>query len=108
MDIGDLSAKENSALLAMLHYWVEHWDWECPTLFGLDHREFQDISSAWPQCLVRHERVAALALLGTMREFLHGASAVGEERVEELIGITHAEAEALFEKLSPRIKTVLA
>jgi hypothetical protein len=42
-----------------------------------------------------------------MRELLHGASAVQDRQVQQLIGISHAEATALLDRLLPRIDRVL-
>jgi hypothetical protein len=107
MRIDDLSAAEQSALPRALKYWTTHWDWECPTLFGLDKNEFETIASTWPACLMERETNAALALVGAMRELLHGASAVQDRQVQQLIGISHAEATALLDRLLPRIDRVL-
>lgn len=107
MRVDDLSAAEQSALPRVLKYWVTRWDWECPTLFGLEKNEFEAIANTWPTCLVKQETNAALALVGAMRELLHGASAVRDRQVQELIGISHAEAAALLERLLPRIDRAL-
>ncbi len=107
MRVDDLSAAEQSALASVLKYWVTRWDWECPTLFGLEKNEFEAIANTWPTCLVKQETNAARALVGAMRELLHGASAVRDRQVQELIGISHAEAAALLERLLPRIDQAL-
>ena len=31
-----------------MQYWLEHWDWECPTLFGLNKSELQQVCDEWP------------------------------------------------------------
>jgi hypothetical protein len=102
MDISDLSREEQNALRSILLYWTEHWDWECPTLFGLQRDDFADVVAHWPYCLTQNQRVATLALVGATREFLHGASAVGKERVQEITGLTLEDAVALVEKVHKR------
>ena len=107
MDISDLSATEQEALRSILRYWAEHWDWESPTLFGMQRDEFTDVLGQWPHCLTQNERAASLALVGAVREFLHGASAVKKEHVKNVTGLSYADAEELMEKLLPRIERAL-
>ena len=107
MNINDLSSTEQSALLRMLEYWRAHWDWECPTLFGLEKNQYEAVVNTWPQSLVEQEATTALALVGALREFLHGASAVRKEQVQKLAGLSYAEATGLLEKLLPRIDRAL-
>ncbi|MEQ1914769.1 MAG: hypothetical protein ABL855_06735 [Sideroxydans sp.] len=107
MDISDLSSTEQNSLRRALAYWVLHWDWECPTLFGLEKAEFQALLDAWPQCLALQEKIAALAIVGALREMLHGASAVNRNSVTSLVGLSYTEACALLDRLLPRIDQCL-
>src|SRR3990167_5840640 len=61
-----------------------------------------DVLGQWPHCLTQDERAASLALVGAVREFLHGASAVKKEHVKNVTGLSYADAEELMEKLLPR------
>lgn len=107
MEIGELSSQEQAALLLILQYWAQHWDFECPTLFGLEQEELQSVAELWPGCLAQNEQVAVQALNGGLREFLYGASAVGPEVVQSVTGIKREEVIALYESIWPRIKAVL-
>lgn len=99
MNISDLSSIEQDSLRRALAYWVSHWDWECPTLFGLEQAELQAQLDAWPQCLALQEKTAVLAIVGALREMLHGASAVNRGSVTSLVGISHTEASELLDRL---------
>ena len=105
MNLDDLSETQSDALRRALSYWATHWDWECPTLFGLDQSDFSAISGTWPRSVAERPRDCALAIAGALRELLFGASA--PPAVESIIGISKAEASDLLEVLMPRIDDVL-
>ena len=105
MQVDDLSGKEVEAVGRILQYWTQHWDFECPTLFGLELPEVQSVAEAWPRSA--SPEVTALAVLGAMREFLYGASATPKERVLSEVGITFEMASALLDHLFPRIEADL-
>jgi hypothetical protein len=78
-----------------MEYWGERWDWECPTLFGLEHDEFVRIVARWPRVDTGSEQAASFAAVGAMRELLFGASAPAADRLPDLIGLSHAQAVGL-------------
>jgi hypothetical protein len=108
MKITNLSTTDQDALQRTLNYWISHWDWECPTLFGLEQSDFQALVSTWPQCLVLQEETAALAIIGGLREILHGASAVKGESIDQFIGICYSEACQLLNRLLPKSSLLAA
>jgi hypothetical protein len=95
----DLSAKESAAIDGMLAHWIEKWNCESPTLFGLQLGEMRLIASDWRNVLRDDEESAAKALLSGMAEILYGASAVRKTKIESLLGITYDEAATLTKKL---------
>jgi hypothetical protein len=100
MDIDALSTSESAAIGRVLHYWTEHWDSECPTLFGLELPELRSVSEAWP--VVQDQSLAEIAVVGSMREFVWGASAIPEEAVLSECGLSYEEACGLLERLISR------
>ena len=108
MQISYLSQDQQAAIPRALAYWVEHWDWECPTLFGLERRELQKIIAAWPNCLESDESRVALAIQGAFRELLLGASAPKPITLPNLIGVSHAEAVTLFNAIDPHLSAEIA
>ena len=83
-----------------LGYWSEHWDWECPTLFGIERVELHSVLSTWPTIAPGTEEQVSLAVVGAYRELLYGASAVARSEVEATIGVTHEQACSLLEQLT--------
>lgn len=107
MEISDLSPAEAAALQRMLNYWINTWDWECPTLFGLEKEDLSMILADWPASLAHHEEVAALAIQGAFRESLYGASTIPPAKIESVFGLSQASLQALWDRLRHRITRAL-
>ena len=85
----------------MLSYWEWHWDWECPTLFGLDLKEYRAAADTWRATPDLALPQVAFAMLGALREFLYGASAVEEESVATIAGMQKPDLIALEHRVRP-------
>ena len=103
MQLLDLTDSQQSAISRALGYWAERWDWECPTLFGLELAELQEIIASWPDSLSSGSNGVALAIQGSLRELLFGASAPPPDSLPRLIGVTQVEAVALLEAIHPSV-----
>jgi len=103
----NLTAIEKEALLKSIQYWIDKWDFECPTLFGLEKSDLIEVVKKWPVSLSADEERTFIACLGSLRELLHGASAVSRAVVPEIIGIQYKEASALCEKIHSECQNAL-
>lgn len=97
MNTAAFDEMEVEALRRAFAYWLENWDWECPTLFGIDRDELRVVLEGWPNPRVDDE-TTALAALGALRELLDGASANPGPEVERLLGLPLPGAERLLQK----------
>jgi hypothetical protein len=97
MNTAALDGPEQQAIRRALEYWIDHWDWECPTLFGIEKHELLAVLQTWPIVSTTPE-TTALAALGGLRELLHGASALPNEQIFATLGISFADAESLCKK----------
>lgn len=95
MNTSSLTAADQTALGLAMKYWVAHWDFECPTLFGIELEVLQAALASWPVISAGAEQAASLALLGSMRELLYGASAVPRSELPALIGMSYEQAHDL-------------
>ena len=95
MQTAAISPANHRPLQLALQYWERHWDFECPTLFGIEHEQLRDVLSSWPTVPEHLEEIAGLALLGSLRELLYGASAVPHANLPGLIGLSYAQADEL-------------
>lgn len=96
MSVSDLGQRELLAIRKAMEFWVANWDWECPTLFGLRKDELNQVVAAWPTCEGIDRETCASAVVGSLRELLHGASAVKLERVPNICGLTYEEMKQLL------------
>ena len=97
MNTNAFATGEQEAIRRALAYWHEHWDWECPLLFGIAREDLAAVLQAWPVPSAGPEPTA-LAVLGALRELLHGASAAPKAQIPEILGLTYADAERLCQK----------
>ena len=68
MDTTALSSSQLEAINAAFSYWLDHWNWEMPTLTGLTVEEFQNAAKVW-RCLPAEAPAASVVgALGAVRE----------------------------------------
>jgi hypothetical protein len=94
-----LSGAEQDQVRRAMAYWAAHWDWECPTLFGIELEELQTVLEAWPRSPVQQD-TEALAAIGALRELLHGASTPPRSQLPQILGLEYEAACALSDKVS--------
>jgi hypothetical protein len=107
MNTAAIAPADRLAIKLALEYWVAHWDFECPSLFGIELAQMQEVLLHWPSVPTKLERTAALAVLGALRELLHGASAVPGKEVSKLIGLSYEQAHDLCSKVHAVVRPVL-
>lgn len=97
-----LTTEQATAIRRALRYWVERWDWESPTLFGLSKPEF---SAAIDAEISPEHSVGAyrLASLGALRELLHGANAAKAGSLPSILGLSRSEAVSLMAAVSKQV-----
>jgi hypothetical protein len=107
MKATEFTDRELVAMKNAIQYWIAHWDWECPTLFGLDKSDFVKILESWPHCIKAKDDAAVYAAQRSFRELLLGASAVWpKEKIFDICGISYDNANKLLERLSAQLPGV--
>jgi hypothetical protein len=99
MDLSKISDVDQQAIRRATEYWVEHWDWECSTLFGIELDELKRILHRWPLIGNDGELDSESATVSALRELIFGASSLPRAAVQETIGISYDQAKALIEAL---------
>jgi hypothetical protein len=102
-----LQPTELAALSAVLSYWEGHWDWECPTLFGLELPEYRAAVATWRETSDPSVPRVAFALLGALREFLYGASAVTADVVPRITGLAKIDLVTLEHRVGPYVLSIV-
>jgi hypothetical protein len=93
-----LSTAEQVQVRSALLYWATHWDWECPTLFGIELEDLQGVLQTWPNVGPQQEN-EGLAVIGALRELLYGASTPPRSQLTAILGLEYEAASALCEKI---------
>lgn len=107
MDFATISPSSQEAVRRALQYWVEHWDFECPTLFGVELESLKQVLEHWPTVLSDTDQTVALATLGALREILYGASSIPASQVPAAIGLSYEQAHALCSEIHSIVEPVL-
>ena len=94
-----LSSAEQEQVLRAMNYWRTHWDWECPTLFGIELEDFELVIRSWPNTTAELRENQALAAIGSLRELLYGASTPQRDKLPSILGLDYNSAEALCTKV---------
>lgn len=95
MDVSKIPDVDQQAVRRAMEYWVEHWNWECPTLFGIELDELKRVLQRWPLINDDDERTFELAAVGALRELLYGASSLPRVAIQQTIGISYDQAATL-------------
>jgi hypothetical protein len=101
-----LQPQDQVALSAVLSYWEQHWDWESPTLFGLELEEYRAATVAWQASGDLSRPGVALALSGALREFLYGASSVKDHDILGITSMKKSELVALASRVGPYVLNI--
>jgi hypothetical protein len=99
MNFDDLSPSEQQAVHRAMVYWTENWDWECPTLLGIQLDDLMTVLASWPKVPAGSADTTGLAALGAVRELLGGGSAIPADQVPMVTGLSYSEAGALCSKI---------
>jgi len=94
-----MTSTEQQTVRIAMQYWIDHWDFECPTLFGLELAELQEVKQRWPSSLSIHQEADALAAIGALRELLFGASTPLRLQLPTILGIPYQSAVELSDKV---------
>lgn len=99
MDASKISDLDQQAVGRAMKYWVEHWDWECPTLFGVELDDLKRVLHRWPLIAEIDQKELEAVVIGALRELIYGASSLPRAGVDEVIGISYNQADALIKAL---------
>lgn len=91
-----------------MNYWLKNWDFECPTLFGIEKGELQQVCNNWPIAFDNSSVATGLAISGSFRELLWGASSLPDLQILELLNMSKDEVEKFYEHISEYVKAMTA
>lgn len=100
MDASKISDLNRHAMCQAMHYWIARWDWECPTLFGIELDEFKEHARSLCSDSSDWTLEIGVTANNVLNELLNGASALSRDKLEETIGIPFESVEALLATVS--------
>lgn len=99
MAVFKTSDVNQQAVRRAMQYWIDHWDWECTTLFGIELNDMKSALHSWPSAIGEDDPKLEAAATGALRELLYGASALPKSAVQEALGISYDSVENLLKEL---------
>ena len=106
MDISDLASSEQEGLRRIIAYAIARWDWESPTLFGIEKLQAEVVLREWPASLQRSPAKAAAAIWGPLGFFIHGGGMRDHECLAQF-GLSQKDCAALLNKIRERVDVAL-
>lgn len=100
----ELPSENEKLILDILEYWLEQWDFECPTLFGIEESDLKGVISEWPNGFRQNQKVTARAVSHSFGELLWGASAISEVNSLAKFGKSKSDIEALYNEIREELK----
>ena len=102
----ELSDSDDKLILNIMKYWVDNWDFECPTLFGIELEDLQNVIDKWPEALLSNSVHAGRAVSASFGELLWGASSLSDARVKSEFGKSKDDLEAFYKSIHEEIKVM--
>lgn len=100
----ELPSENEKLILDILRYWLEQWDFECPTLFGIEESDLEQVISEWPNGFRKNEKVTTRAVSHSFIELLWGASAISETNSLAKFGKSKNDIETLYNEIHNEVK----
>ena len=102
MDVSQFSELEQTAMRKVIAYYILAWDWECPTLFGLEKNDLLAVLDDWPSHMKGGVEITIFSAAGALREYLYGASAVTAHKAKVETGLSQADLSLILHRLPPQ------
>lgn len=102
----ELSDSDNNLILNIMKYWEKNWDFECPTLFGIEREDLQNVIDGWPDALAKRTVHAGRAISHSFGELLWGASSISDEKAKHLFGKSKEALEEFYMSIHEEVKVM--
>ncbi len=89
-----------------MRYWVENWDFECPTLFSIGLEDLEKVIEEWPKGINNRDVDAGRAVANSYGELLWGASALSNAKMVELLELPKKEVEKFYKSIHEEMKVI--
>ena len=104
MPLRDLSPADQDSIRRVLAYQLARWDWEAPTMLGVQKEEVEGLLARWPAVDDQEEASIAHRAIHSSLGDLIGLRGISEEDCQSEIGVTPKELAEIFQRWKPEFK----
>lgn len=104
MPLRDLSPTDQESVRRVLAYQVAGWDWEAPTVLGVQKEEVEGLLARWPAVDDQEEASIAHRAIHSSLGDLIGLRGISEEVCRGEIGVTREELAEVFKRWKPAFR----
>jgi hypothetical protein len=104
MPLRDLSLADQALVRRVLAYQLTEWDWEAPTVLGVQKEEVEDLLARWPAVDDQEEASIAHRAIHSSLGDLIGLRGISEEDCRSKIGVTTTELAQIFQRWKPSFR----
>lgn len=104
MPLRDLSLADQESIRRVLEYQLARWDWEAPTVLGVQKEEVQGLLARWPVVEDQEEASMAHRAIHSSLGDLIGLRGIREEDCRSKIGVTPRELGEIFQRWKPEFQ----
>jgi hypothetical protein len=104
MPLRDLNLADKESGRRVLAYQLARWDWEAPTVLGIQKEEVEGLLARWPVVDDQDEAGAAHRAIHSSLGDLIGLRGIREEDCRSEIGVTPKELAEIFQRWKPEFQ----
>ena len=104
MPLRDLSSTDKESVRRVLTYQLAEWDWEAPTVLGVEKEEVEGLLKIWPAVDDQKEESTAHRAIHASLGDLIGLRGISEEDCQSRIGVTRKELFEIFRRWKPEFQ----
>jgi len=98
MPLRDLSSADQESIRRVLVYQLDGWDWEAPTVLGVQMEEIADLLACWPAVDdLKEASIAHRAIHSSLGDLI-GLRGITEEDCRHAVGVTRKELFGIFKR----------
>lgn len=104
MPLLDLSPGDQESIRRVLAYQLAGWDWETPTVLGVQKEEVEGLLARWPAVDDQEEASVAHVAIHSSLGDLIGLRGISEADCQSEIGVTLKELAEIFKRWKPEFR----
>ena len=104
MPLRDLTPADQESIRRVFAYQLTKWDWEAPTVLGVQKEEVESLLARWPAVDDEDEASLAHCAIHSSLGDLIGLRGISETDCQSEIGVTPKELAEIFKRWKPEFR----